>query len=74
MAKEGTTEAAKEHRKNAIIALQNEIVSVYLSEKHECGKVSMKRGRLRAIIAELKEKRNLGDVDVVFRIWVYRKL
>ena len=35
-----------------------------MSEKHECGKVSMKRGRLRSSIAELKEKRNLGDVEL----------
>lgn len=65
--KKGQTNALKEHTKNAVIALQNEIVSVYLDEKQKCGKKRMKNRRLREIAEELQQKYNLEDYEPNFR-------
>ena len=43
----GSTDNAKDHKQKAVIALQNEIVALYLAEKKNCGKKSMRRGRLK---------------------------
>jgi len=65
--KKGSTNAMKAQTKKSVISVQNEIVTVYLAEKRKCGRQRMKNNRLRELTDELKQKRNIADVDINLR-------
>jgi hypothetical protein len=60
----GTTDAAKKHCENAVLATKKEVAGLYERAKKQAGKKRLPPGYLRGIIREVT-KRNLLPEDVV---------